>query len=337
MTTDWTSEDAAASLLHDYLKVVCAGLGLAEEPTDGTVSEAIVSGGLLAFAVSRQDGLAAFRLQREDGGVVDTACVKVADNAVRLLVSQRLGASGLQPVLQLLEGLPAPLRPARRRVPSFVELGALLCSRGSLVTSTAEQAAEAADLRAEVAYWKEALREKTDEWRQERALAKSAPVFVEAVRFTEKPQHTGESPSSMAELPAWSAENEDRIALLPRALNAAKKSLYETPADLFAGLEFLAGSYRLGRLGKLDKSEVDTALASTGWRMAGSASSSVAGAQGDAYFVPWRGRKRFLEMHLLKGGGRDERYCARIYFFWCDETQRVVVGSLPAHLDNSLT
>lgn len=337
MTTDWTSDELAEALFHDYLKAVCTAFGCEVDLTDGAVSDTAVSGGLLSHALSRQERLAAFRLHRSEGGVVDTACVKVAPESVRIVVSQRHGAAQLQLVQDLLRLLPARLRPASRRAPSFVELAALLASRGSLATSTAEQAHEIADLRAEVAYWKEALREQADELRQERARTKDSPVFVEAVRFASKPEDVSSVQTSLSELPTWCAENEERITLLPRALNGAKKSLYETPADIFAGLEFLAGPYRLGRLGKLDKAEVDAALARTGLRMAGSASSSVAGAQGEAYFVQWRGRRRFLEMHLLKGGGRDERYCARIYFFWCDETEKVVVGSLPAHLDNSLT
>ena len=58
-----------------------------------------------------------------------------------------------------------------------------------------------------------------------------------------------------------------------------------------------------------------------------------------AYEVPWgsNGEKRTLEWHLEKGGGRDERYFLRIYFFWDEESEQVVVGWIPSHLPNSLT
>lgn len=50
-----------------------------------------------------------------------------------------------------------------------------------------------------------------------------------------------------------------------------------------------------------------------------------------------RGRRRMFDLHLAKGGGRDERYCLRIYFFWSAEDRKVVVGWLPSHLSNSLS
>jgi hypothetical protein len=57
--------------------------------------------------------------------------------------------------------------------------------------------------------------------------------------------------------------------------------------------------------------------------------------QGDTFYVKWgaSGNKRLLDMHLKNGGNtRDPSRCFRIYYFWDDETQQVVVGSLPAHL-----
>jgi hypothetical protein len=138
-------------------------------------------------------------------------------------------------------------------------------------------------------------------------------------------------------LPQWAEDNKERIVVLPRALNGAKKSLYLRPEMIFRALEYLAGPYREYRLGKLSKSQVEDALTKTGLHWAGSTVPSVAGEQGETYFVTYDGRRRFLEFHLLKGGGRDERYCLRVYFFWDDVSQRAVVGSLPAHLANSLS
>jgi hypothetical protein len=44
-----------------------------------------------------------------------------------------------------------------------------------------------------------------------------------------------------------------------------------------------------------------------------------------------------LEFHLKKGSDRDERFSLRIYFFWDGDSKRVVVGSLPGHLDTRST
>lgn len=143
--------------------------------------------------------------------------------------------------------------------------------------------------------------------------------------------------ADLSGLPQWAQAREADIVILPRALNGAKKSIFQSPSFVYAGLEFLAGPYRQYRMGKCDRKQMEQALAGTTLRIAGSIGPSVAGEQGEDYFVPWRGRRRFLEFHLLKGGGRDERYCLRIYFFWSTEDQKVVVGWLPSHLDNSLT
>ena len=62
--------------------------------------------------------------------------------------------------------------------------------------------------------------------------------------------------------------------------------------------------------------------------------------QGDAFVVAWgpKGEKRVLAWHLKNGGNtRDPERCLRIYYFWDDETQQVVVGSLPGHLKTRAT
>jgi hypothetical protein len=125
--------------------------------------------------------------------------------------------------------------------------------------------------------------------------------------------------------------------ILPRALQGAKKSHYETPETVYTALELLAGPYRDMRMGAMSHAQFIEALGASEMQLEGSVAPSVAGEQGDAYFVSWHGRRRFLELHLRKGGGRDERYCLRIYFFWDDAAQKVIVGWLPSHLSNSLS
>jgi hypothetical protein len=51
-----------------------------------------------------------------------------------------------------------------------------------------------------------------------------------------------------------------------------------------------------------------------------------------------RGDKQLLALHFKNGGNtRDPERCLRIYYFWDDESQQVVVGSLPGHLDTRAT
>ncbi|WP_420725956.1 hypothetical protein [Hwanghaeella sp. LZ110] len=66
-------------------------------------------------------------------------------------------------------------------------------------------------------------------------------------------------------------------------------------------------------------------------------SGARSGEFGDEYFVDYNGRKRELVKHLKKGNDKDQRNCLRIYFFWDEEDQVVVIGYLPAHLRTRLT
>ena len=224
--------------------------------------------------------------------------------------------------------------------PGFLELVALLASNGNVATTTAEMQTAMADLSFDLEYYRQLSGEQADELRQLQARVRDllSQRADRSAGLGDEPEDAQVlPPSDLTELPAWALAHSDCITVLPRALNGAKKSLYENPAAVYAALELLAGPYRAHRLGALDKHGFNTAMSDAGLQLAGSVGSSIAGSQGDNYFVTWRGRRRFLDMHLLKGGGRDERYCLRIYFFWDEATSQVVVGWLPSHLNNSLS
>lgn len=230
--------------------------------------------------------------------------------------------------------------PQAAPIPSFLELVSLLSSGGAAAGD--KHAEQRLALESEVVYLRQLLREQSDELRQAKAAVRDAREAVGAddglaARHAETTAPEVTDLADLAQLSDWCALHEDDIVVLPRARAGAKKSLYESPATIFRALEILAGPYRQFRRGELSKAEFDEQLLPTGLRLSGSVGFSVAGAQGDAYFVSWAGRRRFLDSHLLKGGGRDERYCLRVYFFWDDESQRAVVGSLPFHLANSLS
>ena len=62
-----------------------------------------------------------------------------------------------------------------------------------------------------------------------------------------------------------------------------------------------------------------------------------AGEEGDTYFVRYAGRRMELDRHLKKGNSREPRRCFRLYFFWDNDEQQVVVGWMPSHLDTRIT
>ena len=70
---------------------------------------------------------------------------------------------------------------------------------------------------------------------------------------------------------------------------------------------------------------------------AASISGTRVGEQGDEYIVQHNGKKRELDRHFKKGNSRETRRCFRIYFFWDDEEEQVVVGWLTSHLNTRQT
>jgi hypothetical protein len=142
---------------------------------------------------------------------------------------------------------------------------------------------------------------------------------------------------TLAEIGSWAKENAERIVIMPRAIAEGKKSVYEDHDLVFAALNLLADVYPRVRSGQLPRDELVKQCRELNLSIGGSVDPGRAGQSGDEYFVSWRGRRRFLEQHLGKGSSRDLRHCLRIYFFFDEALQLVVVGHLPSHLTNSLT
>lgn len=139
----------------------------------------------------------------------------------------------------------------------------------------------------------------------------------------------------LSELAEWAGLHADNITLLPRALSEAKKSTYEDEQLVFDALDLLATTYRAVKRSEVPRQEFKQRADQLGLSIGGSV--SFAGTYGDAYFVHFAGRRRFLDQHLGRGSSRDPRFHLRIYFFWDEEASKVVVGHLTSHLPNSMT
>lgn len=234
-----------------------------------------------------------------------------------------------------------PTPHAGRPLPGFMELAAMLASNGNVSTTSAEMQGIFVELSHELAYYRQLASELSEDLRRANAKVRdliARPVGVEPESDEDLDDKPAPEIVDLSGLPEWAAQNAHRIVITPRALGAAKKSLYENPPAVYEALELLAGAYRDARLGLLGKTEFDEALKASGFQLRGSTGQSgLAGAYGDGYFINWNGRRHVMAMHLVKGGGRDPRYCLRVYFFWDDDSQKAIVGWLPGHLDNSLT
>ena len=148
----------------------------------------------------------------------------------------------------------------------------------------------------------------------------------------------GESPdipTTLDDFEKWVSQNvSEAVVLHPRAVQGVKKSQYSDPKLLYQALLLLRDHYvpmrRYG--GEELKSDYSEACRNLGLEETPTISSAGSGEQGDEYFVNYSGKRELLTKHLKRGNSRQPRHCFRLYFFWDDDAEQVVVGWLPSHL-----
>ena len=123
------------------------------------------------------------------------------------------------------------------------------------------------------------------------------------------------------------------VEVLPRAKHAAKKSKYEDPAFLYKALLLLRDYYVPMRRGAAQVDAFKQACLDLNIEETQTFAGDRHGEHGDMYFVRYAGRRHLLDRHLKKGSTRDVRRCFRLYFFWDEDSEQAVVGSLPSHLE----
>lgn len=146
--------------------------------------------------------------------------------------------------------------------------------------------------------------------------------------------------NSYAEMAEWVEKYySDRLQLHSRAVRSLKKACYEDVELVYKSLKLLATSYHDYRMGFITYAEFKVACKNVdpGLDEAGAITDVAAGMEKETYYVQYCGKRKKLDRHLTKGDDKDRRYCLRIYFFWDNENQLVVVGDLPHHLDTSAT
>lgn len=142
-------------------------------------------------------------------------------------------------------------------------------------------------------------------------------------------------PNDFSNLKEWCDTHlSGSVHVLPRAYRIAEKSEFDNPALAYRVLLILRDAFVPMKLeGGLDRKKAyESALSELGLDDAPSISANRVGEQGDEYKVNYDGRPRQLERHIRGSSSRAEKYGFRLYFFWDDETRKVVVGAFPAHL-----
>jgi hypothetical protein len=210
-----------------------------------------------------------------------------------------------------------------------------LTDNGRLVGELDDQRAEHSEILALAEEDARRLQHERDEALAASANLRSRIEILESALRRQRREDEPPIPDSLSELGEWAERNLcNRVVVLPRALNAAKKSSFEDIAFVYRTLLALRDKYvPMRRTGATQaKADCDAAWQELGLELTPSFAGSGAGQFGDEYRVKWDGRTRDLEMHLKGSNSRDPRYGFRCYFFWDDIKQVAVVGSIPGHL-----
>lgn len=139
-------------------------------------------------------------------------------------------------------------------------------------------------------------------------------------------------PDSFNEIDDWVLQNfAGRLVLLNRAARSSRKSPFSEPRLVYQCLERLARGYVDARR---DGQSVDGLFNDLGVHFERTGDEAHLAQWKDHYFMPHRGRRQFLEWHLKRGSDKSDVNTMRIYFFYDEDDQQVVVGHLPGHLPN---
>ncbi|RDE49301.1 MAG: hypothetical protein DVS81_17330 [Candidatus Accumulibacter meliphilus] len=119
-----------------------------------------------------------------------------------------------------------------------------------------------------------------------------------------------------------------RVALSGRARRGTKSASFDDPQAAARCLVWLANEYRDSRL--------NGAFGDLRRPIAEGIHNERCGA--DSFDFAWCNRRAPVEWHLKNGGNtRDPRRCLRIYYFWDEESQMVVIATMPAHIRTGAT
>jgi hypothetical protein len=181
-----------------------------------------------------------------------------------------------------------------------------------------------------------------DEHTQVEGRAQAAEGQLNAASFRiqqllEQLKRRGQTPDADIQLPVswkdfddWCDQNlVGRVVLAPQARSGLRNPDFQDAELAARCLVWLANDYRDRRLAGGEGSLRDYVL-EPGIR------NSPCGA--DEFRIWWQGQQHTAEWHIKNGGNtRDPRRCLRIYYFWDDATQQVIIADMPKHRDSALT
>ncbi|MGC3965653.1 MAG: hypothetical protein QM803_20670 [Rhodocyclaceae bacterium] len=150
-----------------------------------------------------------------------------------------------------------------------------------------------------------------------------------------KGQQATPIPETLDDFEAWCKEYlAGSIEIANRAYQGVRKTDFHDPEFIYRTLLLLRDKYVPMRTDPAPERKQTYEEALSSLQLEESATGEGIKFAPDLYSVQYGGVRRPLDRHLKGSDSRDRRYGFRLYFFWDDDSQVVVVGWLPSHLDN---
>lgn len=137
-----------------------------------------------------------------------------------------------------------------------------------------------------------------------------------------------EKPTDWSQISDWCAKQFlGKLTLTSSAIRGLKKPEFESLETVIDALEWLALDCRNARIegggNRMNNTKVLDGL-------------THARCGGDEYQIIHQGTRREVDWHLKNGDGntRNPKRCLRIYYFWDEQSQEIIVADLPAHRKN---
>ncbi|MCB2101698.1 MAG: hypothetical protein KDE22_12550 [Rhodobacterales bacterium] len=132
-----------------------------------------------------------------------------------------------------------------------------------------------------------------------------------------------ELPPSWGEFTDWCDTNlAGRVVLSSKARRGVRSPAYRDVAQVARCLLWLANDCRDRRMsggGTIREEVIEEGIRN-------------AYCGGDKYNTGWQGQKYTVDWHIKTGGNtRDPALCLRIYHFWDEISQQIIIDDMPAH------
>ena len=166
---------------------------------------------------------------------------------------------------------------------------------------------------------------------QARASAFRIQNLIEQIRATGNAIDTNiELPKSWPEFANWADVNlAGRVVLSPQARRQVRSPEFEDVELATRCLLWLATVCRDRRM-KGGEGSLRDETVEEGIRNAHCGT--------DQFDLDWLGQRQTADWHIKNGGNtRDPKRCLRIYYFWHEPTQQIVVAEMPAHRRTAAT